>query len=214
MFYHKDSSWDGSFCSRPDDSDITCAEVMNQLTDVFIFQETDDYRYFDPKMLRGSERYHSNIYYHSDQFSNKLRNVSPSSLLFFLLFFLIFSSSIPRNKNPFQEVSRVSVSGLKFDGWVSVSGISRTNRVQRLETMLHSRKLLTTIKPISSLHSWIQTQNTSSGTSLQFDLLQKEPGLNKSVDIVMIQQFNTDGNLQLYNQHKIFRRKSDMKNIY
>lgn len=150
----------------------------------------------------------------SDQFSNKLRNVSPSSLLLFLLFILIFSSSIPRNKNPFQEVSRVSVSGLKFDGWVSVSGISRTNRLQRLETMLHSRNLLTTIKPISSLHSWIQTQNTSSGTSLQFDLLQKEPGLNKSIDVVMIQQFNTDGNLQLYNQQKIFfRRKSDMKKV-
>lgn len=31
-----------------------------------IFQETDDYRYFDPKMLRGSERYHSDT--HSESF--------------------------------------------------------------------------------------------------------------------------------------------------
>ncbi|KAM9787463.1 sec1 family domain-containing protein 1 isoform X4 [Syngnathus typhle] len=56
---------------------LPVTRVLDNLMEMKLHAETDDYRYFDPKMLRGSE------------------------------------SSIPRNKNPFQELFRNSPEGKK-----------------------------------------------------------------------------------------------------
>ncbi|PIO38663.1 hypothetical protein AB205_0080270, partial [Aquarana catesbeiana] len=51
---------------------LPVTRILDSLMEVKSNPETDDYRYFDPKMLRGND------------------------------------SSVPRNKNPFQEVSQVT----------------------------------------------------------------------------------------------------------
>ncbi|GCB78462.1 hypothetical protein scyTo_0020675, partial [Scyliorhinus torazame] len=50
---------------------LPVTRILDNLIEMKSNPETDDYRYFDPKILRGSE------------------------------------SSLPRNKHPFQEVSRL-----------------------------------------------------------------------------------------------------------
>lgn len=101
-FYPHERSWKLRWIFSSCFRSFIHKQMFSQTTDLWssfsarFFQETDDYRYFDPKMLRGSERWPSAGHQSSDG-----GWVSVSSLIFSVFSF----SSVPRNKNPFQEVS-------------------------------------------------------------------------------------------------------------